>query len=193
MSYRKLAVWMILMMIVWLMGGGCTETVPAGSDAPGRRAEDISQPNLAPANNKVTLKVYFATKDALYLVPETVTIDKPANPAQSAMELLMAGPKNKDLLPVISPVAKLISIKVKDKVAYVNFSEKLKKENPGGSTNEILTIGAIVNTLTEFPEIKKVQILIEGKVVQTLSGHLDISEPLSRSEGIIKQPDSKKK
>ncbi|EGO64288.1 GerMN domain-containing protein [Acetonema longum] len=187
MSYRKLAVWMILMMMVWLMGGGCTDTVPAGSDAPGRRAEDVSQPK-APANNKVTITVYFATKDAIYLAPETATLDKPANPVQSAMELLMAGPKNKDLLPVIPPVAKLISIKVKDKIAYVNFNDKLKKQNPGGSTNEILTIGAIVNTLTEFPEIKKVQILIDGKVVQTLSGHLDISEPLSRSEGIIKQP-----
>ena len=191
MSYKKLAVWILLLMTVWLMGGGCADNVPAGSDTSGRR-EDISQPNISRADNKMQLTVYFATKDAMYLVPETVIIDRPANPLQSAMELLMAGPKDKELLPVVPTVAKLISIKVKDKVAYVNFNDKLKKQNPGGSTNEILTVGAIVNTLTEFPEIKKVQILIDGKVVESLSGHLDISEPLSRSEGIIKTPENKK-
>ena len=52
---------------------------------------------------------------------------------------------------------------------------------------EILTVGAIVNTLTEFPDVEKVQILVEGKKVSTLFGHLDVSDPLSRSPGIIKK------
>jgi spore germination protein GerM len=48
-------------------------------------------------------------------------------------------------------------------------------------------VAAVVNTLTEFPDIHKVQILVEGKTVETLSGHMSVGQPLSRSEGIIKK------
>ena len=48
-------------------------------------------------------------------------------------------------------------------------------------------MGAIVNTLTEFAAVERVQILVEGKKVNTLFGHVDISEPLGRSVAIIKE------
>ena len=44
---------------------------------------------------------------------------------------------------------------------------------------------AIVNTLTEFPEIKRVQILVEGKPVTSISGHMDLTEPLTRNETLL--------
>lgn len=44
---------------------------------------------------------------------------------------------------------------------------------------------AITNTLTEFPEIKKVQILVEGKKVITLSGHMDLEDPLTRNKSLL--------
>lgn len=47
-------------------------------------------------------------------------------------------------------------------------------------------MGAVVNTLTEFPGVEQVQILVEGKRVDTLYGHLDVYDPMSRSPGIIK-------
>ena len=72
-------------------------------------------------------------------------------------------------------------------IAYVDFNDKLVKNNTGGSTAEILLVAAIVNTLTEFHDIQKVQILVEGKKIDTISGHMDIGEPLSRSEKIIKK------
>ena len=49
-----------------------------------------------------------------------------------------------------------------------------------------MLIGSIVNTLTDFPEVKKVQILIDGASVETLSGHLDLSEPLPRMTELLK-------
>ena len=44
---------------------------------------------------------------------------------------------------------------------------------------------AITNTLTEFKEIKRVQILVEGKKVITLSGHMDIEDPLERNKTLL--------
>ena len=56
-----------------------------------------------------------------------------------------------------------------------------------GSYGEMMLCYAITNTLTEFPEIKRVQILIEGKKAITLSGHMDIEDPLTRNTTYCKK------
>ncbi|MDI6895284.1 MAG: GerMN domain-containing protein [Bacillota bacterium] len=48
-------------------------------------------------------------------------------------------------------------------------------------------MAAIVNTLTEFPDIRQVQILVEGRKVESLAGHADVSRPLTRNERLIKR------
>ena len=64
-------------------------------------------------------------------------------------------------------------------------SKELEQNFSGGSTGEEMLIGSIVNTLTDFPEVQKVQILIEGASVETLSGHMDLSEPLTRMTELL--------
>lgn len=81
---------------------------------------------------------------------------------------------------------KLRSVKVQDGVATVDFSKELQKNFNGGSTGEEMLVGSIVNTLTDFPEVKKVRIRIEGEDVETLSGHMDLSEPLPRMTELLK-------
>ena len=49
-----------------------------------------------------------------------------------------------------------------------------------------MLVGSIVDTLTEFPEVQNVQILIDGAKVETLSGHMDLSEPLARMSELVK-------
>jgi len=49
-----------------------------------------------------------------------------------------------------------------------------------------MTLYSIVNSLTEIPPIKGVQILIEGKQRESLTGHIDISMPFLRDEDWIK-------
>jgi spore germination protein GerM len=78
-------------------------------------------------------------------------------------------------------------LKITDQIAYVDFSEEIRSKHPGGSAGELMTLNSIVNSLTELPEIKKVQIMINGKKVDTLVGHADLSQPLGRDESIIKK------
>src|SRR5436190_491727 len=53
---------------------------------------------------------------------------------------------------------------------------------PAGSLDEILTVYTIVNALTvNLPAITRVQILIDGKEVDTLAGHVDLRHPLAKS------------
>ena len=81
---------------------------------------------------------------------------------------------------------KLLSLSVKDSIAYINFSEEFRKNHPGGSLGEILTVYSVVDTLTEFPEIKKVQILVGGAVVETLAGHIDLTSPLEKDLSMVR-------
>ena len=96
-----------------------------------------------------------------------------------------AGTKAKGVITIIPKKTKLKSVAVKDGIATVDFSEDLVKNFAGGSTGEEMLVGSIVNTLTEFPEVKSVQILLEGKKVDSLAGHLDTSKPLKRMTELL--------
>ena len=63
---------------------------------------------------------------------------------------------------------------------YLDFSNHLIKNHIGGSSAEYLTMKAILETVhVNFPgQIKKVQILVEGREVESIAGHFDTSQPL---------------
>lgn len=182
-SSKLLTVLLVLLVVVLAAGcdSGQTVTGPSsGTTVPGKQSTQ-------PASETMPVTVYYATKDAMYLVPETHNVPKSEQPAQAAVEQLLREPKNPELVRTLPEGTKLKGITIKDHIAYVDFNDKLVKGR-GGSAAEILAVGAIVNTLTEFPDVYKVQIMVEGKKVETLYGHLDTSEPLSRSKDIIKKP-----
>ncbi len=80
----------------------------------------------------------------------------------------------------------IMDVKVEEGIAYVDFSKELVEGHPGGSSAEIQTVYSIVNSIVfNFPEVKKVQILIEGRRRETLAGHIDISLPLKGERRLI--------
>ena len=65
--------------------------------------------------------------------------------------------------------------------AYVDMSGELVTAHPGGSTNELLTIRTLVDVLTtNLPAITAVQLLVDGKELDTLAGHVDLRRPFMR-------------
>ena len=66
--------------------------------------------------------------------------------------------------------------------AYVDLSREARSAHPGGTLNELLTVYTIVNALTaNLPAVTAVQLLIDGKEVDTLSGHVDLRRPLVKN------------
>lgn len=134
----------------------------------------------------VNIKVYYPDENATGLVAVEKSIKDTDNKYQAAVEALMAGTDKKGLANVFPKKAKLLQVTVSGKVAKVDFSRELQKNLVGGSTGEEMLVGSVVNTLTEFPEIQKVQILVDGQEVETLSGHMDLSQPLPRMTELLK-------
>jgi len=70
--------------------------------------------------------------------------------------------------------------------AYVDLSREARTAHPGGTVNELLTVYTIVNALTvNLPAVHSVQILVDGKEVETLAGHVDLRQPLAKNLGLV--------
>ncbi|ORU01310.1 spore germination-like protein [Anaerovibrio sp. JC8] len=139
------------------------------------------------ADEKIKVKVYFPNNDATRLVAVEKTVKTSGtNKYKAVMEALMEGTNDSKLSVVMPKQAKLLGVSVSGDTAKVDFDKALVKNFNGGSTGEEFLVGSIVNTLTEFPEIKKVQITIEGRNVESIKGHMDTSKPLPRMDELLK-------
>jgi hypothetical protein len=73
--------------------------------------------------------------------------------------------------------------------AYVDLDPSIASGLKGGSTNELLAVYALVSVLTtNLSPVTRVQILVDGREVDTLSGHVDLREPLRKNDSLIRTP-----
>jgi spore germination protein GerM len=143
---------------------------------------------VAAASNarKIRARLLYVAEDGVRLLPveqEVVYGEGTIEQAKRIIEAQVAQPKP-PLVSAIPAGTKLKTVFVTGKgEAFVDLSAELRSNQPGGTTNEILTTYTIVNALTlNLPAITSVQILIDGKEVETLAGHLDLRRPLEQDE-----------
>ncbi len=103
------------------------------------------------------------------------------------IEELIKGPYAKGVR-TIPEQTEIRSVKLDRKgLLQVDFSRELSELHPGGSSSEIMTVFSIVNTLTENIEgIGGIRILIDGKAVDTIAGHIDCRQPFSPNMKIVR-------
>lgn len=70
--------------------------------------------------------------------------------------------------------------------AYVDLSPTASESIHASAQQELMTLYAIVNTLTaNFEEIKAVRFLLEGKEAQTLAGHISLAGYFEQRQDLI--------
>lgn len=133
-----------------------------------------------PVKSPEKVKVYrVAVEDNKPVLRPTEADVKPGeSPAEIALRELIEQGDDSDLANPISEDTRLLGLEVEDGLATVDLSREFRDNFAGGSEEEGLMIGAILRTLGQFPEVKQVLFLVEGKPVDSL-GHLDISGPQS--------------
>jgi spore germination protein GerM len=162
-------------------------------------SQDAIQPYLAeqpvflPGTPTKRIKLFFPStaRDGL-LEPEDRDINVSSQIGDEAKQIiaeLIRG--SKEGRGVVLPMeTKLRGVFIcADGLALVDLTKEASTNHPGGLTQEVSSIYAIVNSLTEnIAAVDKVQILIEGVEAETLAGHIDISQPFSQDLSMTPLP-----
>ena len=132
-------------------------------------------------SKKSPVHLYFSDRQNIFLMSEQRVLlhaDSPISLARAIVAALIKGPQE-GLVRTIPSAAVLRAIYIAtDNVCYVDLSEMVRKNHPGGSNSELLTVYSIVNSLIlNISAIDRVKILIEGQEVLTLAGHIDLQFP----------------
>lgn len=142
-------------------------------------------PPISPLpGDKTEIVLYYPNNKMKFLLPEIRLVSRSSEELANVViqELLKGTDKNK-LRNIIPREVKLLSAEVIDDTAYVNFSKEILKDY--SEKEEAFVIYSIVNSLTSISSIKKVQILIDGKMRNVLTKYYLIREPLSFSSLIV--------
>lgn len=175
---KKLFLTMLLVCAV--ISSGCF------GDAP-KKEEQPSVPVKQEAK-QISFVVYRAAADGSEkLLPEKITMadNGKSLPENALIALVTTKPQDARMDDVVPIGTKVLGLKIEaNGTAYADFSEEIAKKSQG-SYSEMMMCYAIANTLTEFPEIQRVQIMVAGKKVVSLSGHMDLEDPLTRNESLL--------
>ena len=143
-----------------------------------------------PTETMDTITLLFGSTDGHGLAKEVRKVPKKDTQLEQIKQLieeLIRGPYGV-LVRTIPEGTKLNSVYLlSDGTLVTDFSREIQTLHTGGTTGEILTVYSIVNSLAmNFAQVETVQILIDGDEVETLVGHLDLEQPLTRDNRWLK-------
>lgn len=171
----------------WLLEQPVPEATAPGNVAPERVEIQSTSAPAEPAAVEGTIQVtlYVLARSGQSLTTEEQEIQLESSLQQQAkqvVELLVSRsasfPRGVELREVFI---------TSQGVAYVDFSRELVQNHPGGSSAEELTVYGLSNTLiANFPAIKMVKILVEGREIPTIAGHLDLTISYGRGPDYLR-------
>lgn len=195
MSGRRVALTVVGTVLVVALGWAMFSALGRRLAAPTADAEaPAAAPAAPPATGpQIAATIYFASEDGTSLVgvPQDVPLgDTPVAQARALVEAQLAAEPPAPLARAVPAGITLRGVFLPGgDDAYVDLDAAVRTAVPGGSHNELMAVYAIVSVLTtNLSPIARVQILVDGREVDTLTGHVDLREPLRKNEGLIRTP-----
>jgi Sporulation and spore germination len=165
--------------LIWLRAPRLTSrATPRAAAAPSPTAP-------APPGRKIKARLFYVADDGMRLTGVERDIAYGEGATEQAREIVAA-----QIAPVVEPLVSAVPAGTALRAvflteggdAYVDLSREVMSAHPGGTLNELLTIYTIVNALTvNLPAVTAVQVLVDGKEVDTLAGHVDLRQPLAKN------------
>ena len=155
------------------------------SGATPRAAAAASPATPAPPGRKIKARLFYVSEDGTRLTSIERDVAYGEGATEQAREIVAA-----QIAPPIEPLVSAVPAGTALRAvflteggeAYVDLSREVVSAHPGGTLNELLTIYTIVNALTvNLPAVTAVQLLVDGKEVDTLVGHIDLRQPLAKN------------
>jgi spore germination protein GerM len=142
-------------------------------------------------SRKINATLFYVSSDGTSLTPVSQDVAYGATPAEQVQHIVEAQVQTppagqRSTIPAGTTVNAVFVTKEGD--AYVDLGGTIVSGQTGGSLDEALTVYAIVNAVTvNVPNVAAVQILVNGKQVETLVGHLDLRYPLPKAPTWVKK------
>ena len=142
------------------------------------------------AQTKKTIYLYFSDEKNSHLIAEDRTLlvtEDPVEIGKKIVNELIQGPGGNQVRTIpVGTVLNALYI-TPDGTAFVDVSDAIRDKHPGGSQTELLTVYSIVNSIAlNIPQVERVKLLIEGRESQTLSGHIDLTRPLTADMMLVR-------
>jgi spore germination protein GerM len=180
----RAAIGALALALGWFLFFGLPMWYGRARQQPAAAVTPAATPSGPEAVRRITATLYYLSEDGMALVPVQREVPFGASVAEQARAIVEA-----QLMPAAPLVSALpAETKLRDVFftergdAFVDLSGEVSTRHPGGSLEELFTVYTIVNALTvNLPAVTRVQILIDGKEVDTLAGHVDLRHPLAKS------------
>jgi len=152
--------------------------------------ESNEEPDVS-AERRIRVTLYLVSQSGKTLALEDREIalaDSVQEQAKQVVRELLAGSRQG----LASPLPRGVELRelfiTPQGLAFVDFSQELISNHVGGTSAEELTVYSLSNTLiANFPAVKSVRFLVEGREVPTLAGHLDLTIPYGRGPRRLEQ------
>jgi hypothetical protein len=186
-SKRVLAIIIAVVSII-IVGSAAYVMMPRWLGRSSAPAAAASPPAPAQVARKIKARLFYVSDDGMRLVgvERDVTFGEGVDQAREILAAQIA-PVADPLVSAVPQGTSLRSVFLTDRgQAYVDLSSELMMAHTGGTMNELLTVYTIVDALTvNLPAVRSVQILVDGKEVQTLAGHVDLRQPLEKNLSLV--------
>lgn len=132
-----------------------------------------------------TLQLYFADEMGERLVGTKEKVGYISNISMERLvvDRIVAGPITKKAYPTVDSTLKVLNVTTKDGVCYVNFDTPFLTKTQRVSDEVLLY--SFVNSLTELPNISKVQFMVDSESEITFGDHTYLSDPFERNLELI--------
>lgn len=177
---KAYSIYLVIILTGLLLLMGCTKQTPMASTLPQGEIMTNNINNIIRSDETQYVTLYYVTQQGGYLVPVNQELCNTERPVRVALERLIAGAASGEgLITPIPSETKVRDLYIREGTAYVDLSEEFASKLLS-KTQARWAVDTLVQTLTEFPEVERVQLLIDGKVRAKLTGGVDIGIPLER-------------
>lgn len=132
-----------------------------------------------------TIQVYFADSEGEYLIGRTENVGYISNISMERLvvDRVIAGPLNDKSYPTVAPTLKVLNVTTKDGICYVNFDNSFLTKTQ--KVSDEVVIYSFVNSLTELPNVSKVQFMVDSESEVSFGEHIYLSEPFERNLELV--------
>lgn len=190
--------WAAVALAALMITAGCSKAEPEPSvtptETPSNSQQDPNEvkpdpneanvdPNETPKEEdqliKKTVTLFFSDKDLMEMfgVETEIKADTEEDLPKAALEAWMKGSNKEELTNLVPPEVVVEYVKSENGVAHVSFSKEILSANLG-SSGEIMLVEQITLIMKQFG-YDSTQILVEGKAVESLLGHVTTDKPIT--------------